>query len=502
MRKFLWVVGVGALVLALAAPAMALDFKFGGDYRVIFVSYENAVTANTISNSFGAVDGAAGGAHQRDTYIRFMPRFETSDDNGNIQTMLRFRIGFTRFGDGGGASGGGGGNTGFILGGTNFSQRVGETSGGALGNRGVNVATSWMYLDFAAPWGIPLRVRAGMQPLYWHKGIVIDDSMSGVRLYGSVKPFTYEAGWYRAIGGPTNTTATPSGAVGIFGTSAAYDNNYDFYQFAVGMEVAKEFNATVDFVYGDNRVGCTPVSNAPVSCAFTTDRVRPVYYGGLAVKGAIGIVSYDFDFVYGFADGGMNGTFGQTQNAAGQLTGQHTVRGWALDAGVHFPIGPVTVSPIVLYGTGDDPGSGGSQAFPGGISPAWTGSGSFELLGNGGAIDRVTVTQSSVTNLWALGLVFEYRPVKAMYTKFAWGYAGFAKKNGNCSFGQAPCYGPSYPGRGDKPLAGKNTLGNELSFRADYELYTGFKVMSTIGWFIPSRGDVAQEYALQLLYYF
>jgi hypothetical protein len=51
-------------------------------------------------------------------------------------------------------------------------------------------------------------------------------------------------------------------------------------------------------------------------------------------------------------------------------------------------------------------------------------------------------------------------------------------------------------------LAGKNTLGNELSFRADYELYTGFKVMSTIGWFIPSRGDTAQEYALQFLYYF
>ena len=42
MRKFLLVVGVGALVLALAAPAMALDFKFGGDYRVIFVKIGRA----------------------------------------------------------------------------------------------------------------------------------------------------------------------------------------------------------------------------------------------------------------------------------------------------------------------------------------------------------------------------------------------------------------------------------------------------------------------------
>jgi hypothetical protein len=36
MRKFLWVVAVGFLVLAMAAPAMALDFKFGAEYRVRF----------------------------------------------------------------------------------------------------------------------------------------------------------------------------------------------------------------------------------------------------------------------------------------------------------------------------------------------------------------------------------------------------------------------------------------------------------------------------------
>jgi len=503
MRKFLWVVAVGALVLALAAPAMALDFKFSGDYRIIFVSYENSQAGNTISNSFGAVDGAAGGSHVRDAYLHFRPTFETSDDNGNIQTMLRLRIGWTRFGDGGGASGGGSNNVGFILGPANFAQRTGPSTGGALGVRGVNIETLWAYLDFAAPWGLPLRIRTGFQPLYWHKGMMIDDNMAGVRMYGATKPFSYEAGWYRVNGGPV-ITAVPAGAVGQGFTSGSYDNNYDLYHFLFGAELAPWFNPTVDFYYGDNRVNCTPQSTAVSPCAIAGNRVRNSFYGALAVKGTAGIVSYDLDWIYGFADGGMSGTFGQVANAAGQMSGQHTVRGWALDAGVHFPIGPVTVSPVAAYATGDGRDQSYSSAFPGGISPSWQGPGAFyELIGNGGMVDRVTVSQSNAINLWVLGLVFEYRPVKALYTKLAWGYAGFAKSAGNCAVvASAPCYGPAYPGRPDKPMAGKNGIGNELSLRMDYTLYTGFKVQSTVGWLIPTRGDTAQEYALMLLYQF
>ena len=48
MRKFLMAVAIGGLVLLLAAPAMALDFKFGAEYRVRFYDYANTVfTART-----------------------------------------------------------------------------------------------------------------------------------------------------------------------------------------------------------------------------------------------------------------------------------------------------------------------------------------------------------------------------------------------------------------------------------------------------------------------
>ena len=41
MRKFLWVVAVGVLLLTVAAPAMAVDVKFGGEWRVRFYDYAN-----------------------------------------------------------------------------------------------------------------------------------------------------------------------------------------------------------------------------------------------------------------------------------------------------------------------------------------------------------------------------------------------------------------------------------------------------------------------------
>ena len=41
MRKFLWVVAVGVLLLTVAAPAMAVDVKFGGEWRVRFYDYGN-----------------------------------------------------------------------------------------------------------------------------------------------------------------------------------------------------------------------------------------------------------------------------------------------------------------------------------------------------------------------------------------------------------------------------------------------------------------------------
>ncbi len=227
MRKFLWMVAVGALVLAVAAPAMALDFKFGSEYRVRFYDAVN-LGFNSL-NTASPPTGFTGNTNPRGVQLRVRPRFDVTDDNGNITATLRLEIGDIEFGNGGGAHGvttGPGIGTNFISPG---SARVGNGAGGSAGADGVNVETKWAYVDFALPWALPMRVRAGIQPWFLPKGLIVDDDFAGVRAYGAVKPFSYEAAWYRANGGPL-TAAVPAGAAGQSATSNAYDNNYDFYQ--------------------------------------------------------------------------------------------------------------------------------------------------------------------------------------------------------------------------------------------------------------------------------
>jgi hypothetical protein len=482
MRKFLWVVAVGALVLAMAAPAMALDFKFGSEYRVRFYSGSNV----------GFTD--LPGTNPRGAQIRIRPRFDASDDNGNIQATLRLEIGDIEWGNGGGGSG----VTNFqpaAAGANNVGPggaRVGNGAGGSIGNDGVNVETKWAWIDAAMPFGIPLRVRAGLQPWFEPKGLIIDDDTVGVRAYGQVKPISYEFAWYRVNGGVA-TAAVPAGAAGLTPTSNTIDNNYDFYGFKVNAALAPFLNPGVYYYFGMNKA--TAVGTPATS-----------HYVGFTATGKAGIVSYDLDFVYGTAEGGPTGSILGASDF-------QKVKGWALDGGVHFPLGPVTLNFVGSASTGDKRDGGDSEAFPT-IAPSWNGPGGlFQLIGSGGPFDAVEFTQDAPTNLWTIGATVDYRPVKRLLTTFGVAYAGFYTKKGNCANTAAPltaaalCHGPSYTRLSDAAApagngSAKGSLGTEFFIRADYDVWTGFKVMSQLGWLVPSAGDTAGEYVLQLYYSF
>jgi hypothetical protein len=171
----------------------------------------------------------------------------------------------------------------------------------------------------------------------------------------------------------------------------------------------------------------------------------------------------------------------------------------------------VTLHLVGSFATGDKRDGGDSEAFPY-ISPSWNGAGGlYELIGSGGTFDALDFTQDAPTNLWMAGFGAEYRPVKALWTRFMYGYAGFHKSKGNCANVTSPttnCLGPSYnflsnnvAGRAEQKNAAAG-LGHEFSFRADYDLWTGFKVQGAVGWLIPVHGTTASEYILQLLYNF
>lgn len=502
MRKFLKVTAIVGLALLVAAPAMALDFKFGAEYRVRFYSNLNGSQAN-LGNDEGL-------SSQRGVQVRIRPRFDVSDDNGNITATLRLEIGDVEWGNGGGAAGtANGGANGNIL---SSGARVGNGAGGGIGVDGINVETKWAYVDFATPWGVPLRWRAGLQPWYESKGLLVDDDVAGVRAYGKAGIASYEVGWYRASGGPCTSTP-PAGAAGACATTNTSDNNFDFYEAKVGLSVAKWLNPSLYYIYGYNAATNT-TTNPDV---YYQTKPASSQFVGLAFTGDLGFLRYDLDAVMGSQNGGNSGNF--TGGLAGE--GRQKTKGWAVDAGVHIPVGPLLFHVVGSYATGDKQNGGSSEAMPW-IAPSWNGAGGlYEIIGSGGAFDQVDVTQDYPAGLWMFGLGAEYRPVKALWMRAMYGYAGFTSKRSNCAYSNGRqsggCYGASYQGQGytaptvvggivtaggEGGMAGEAGLGHEISLRADYDLWTNFKVQGAAGWLLVPTGSTVQEYVLQLLYSF
>jgi hypothetical protein len=484
MTKYFKLMAVVALALLVATPAMALDFKFGAEYRVRFYDMVNQNLTDAPGSNPGGVQ------------LRIRPRFDVSDDNGNMTATLRLEIGDIEWGNGGGASGvTNAGAQGNIPGG---SARVGNGAGGRMGDDGVNVETKWGYVDFASPFGVPLRWRAGLQPWYLAKGIIIDDDVAGLRAYGQYKMLSYDFGWYRGAGGQC-AGAVPANAAGACSTGNTTDNNLDYFQAKADVAIAKWLNPGLYYIYGRNAAA----ANAAVASQ---------NFLGLTVTGDLGFLKYDFDAVTGQQNGGNSGDFA--------AAGRTNVQGWMVDAGVHIPVGPVLIHAVGSYATGDKQNGGKSEAMPW-ISPSWNGAGGlYELLGSGGNYDATETSQDYPAGLWMLGVGAEYRPVKALWLRAMYGFAGFTETAGNCAFNKAAnatgsaCYGPSYYGKdftataangqGIGGVAGKSTLGHEISFRADYDLWTNFKIQGAAGWLLPtaSGASTVSEYVLQLYYNF
>lgn len=497
MKQFCKLMAIVALALLVATPAMALDFKFGAEYRVRFY--------NMVNQGFSDGPGTNPGGVQ----LRIRPRFDVSDDNGNMTATLRLEIGDIEWGNGGGASG-------VTNAGTNgnipaVGTRVGNGSGGAMGADGINVETKWAYVDFASPMGIPLRWRAGLQPWYLPKGVIIDDDVAGLRAYGKYSMLNYDFGWYRASSGQPGTAITTpvctnagctTTAAAITATQNASnnttDNNLDYYQGGATLNIAKWLNPGLYYIYGRNAASANPA-------------VASQQFLGFTVTGDLGFLKYDLDWLFGQQNGGNSGSFQSN-------TLRTNVQGWALDAGVHIPVGPVLIHAVGSYSTGDKQNGGKSEAMPW-ISPSWNGAGGlYELIGSGGNYDATETSQDYPAGLWMLGAGAEYRPVKALWLRGMYGWAGWTTNSANCAFNRSAtaaggaCYGASYRGTGFTQTAtngqgiggqaGASSFGQEISFRADYDLWTNFKIQGAAGWLIPSGGDTVAEYVLQLYYNF
>jgi hypothetical protein len=163
------------LAVAVAMPASAVEFKYGGMYRLRLQSKDNV--ADGQDKKGGEFDDNGNWIDQR---LRLFFDFVASE---RLELVTKWEVD-TQWGDG---------KTFFDNG--IFRQLKG--SGGGVGADAVNYEMKNVYIDFAIPY-TPTRARLGVQGIIHMYGWVVDDDFSAVRLITPIEPVTVDVGYIAA----------------------------------------------------------------------------------------------------------------------------------------------------------------------------------------------------------------------------------------------------------------------------------------------------------------
>jgi hypothetical protein len=322
MKRMALLVAVGALVLGAAWPAMAqapaFTVTFGGQFRAAGIAFNNI--ADFTDTDTAACTQAGLSCKDSDSFMherfRLFTTVESADKKARVYWALE--IGDLAFGAGGGASGAEYGGT---------TTRVGNGSGGGLGNDGVNVETKNLYLWFEIP-GVPgLSALIGMHNIVWLNqpvGAFLDDDAMGIQL--NWKSDFMDVQLWMAKADENNR-------------QDADDN--DLYAARFGINVTPDIRITVEglglnsqcFARRSVVLGGTCVSSDP----FDT------FWVGTTVGAKVGTINLDGTFVYG-----------QRQLYSALLDRNVEEKGWGVNFTARVPIGPVSTWFNAWYTTGDE----------------------------------------------------------------------------------------------------------------------------------------------------
>jgi len=448
MRKLFVALLVGAVAVGLAAPAFAADLKFMGAYRVRF-QFDKGL--DCLSRQVPPAAATDCDGHEFQT--RFRPRFEVETEGG-VKGVLYLEIGDVTFGQGGASD--------VTAPGTATTNR----EGGGHGADGLNVETKWAYIDFPIP-ATPLRLRAGIQPYFLSKALILDDDGSGLSLYGKLGEVNANAWWFRtnkaeaSIGSFAGQIASSASGVGGATTSgvdvgADGANARDLYGLDLSMSPTKDVNLNLYFVYDHDME--TAAGTPP-------DNTTGLWIGA-AVNGKVQNIRYDFDFVYGSKE--------TPHPVAGTKVDQ---KGWMLDGGVGmaFPGTPLDLEVRGWWATGwDGSATGDIDAFP----IPYQGSNGHEpgtqVWGGGGAID-INALADNPQNTWAIGLIARYTATPTLKLTANVHYIGTVEEG----TGTGATAQPSPAGEGF--LYGVDSVGTEIGIRADYTIAKGLVFTLTAG---------------------
>jgi hypothetical protein len=268
-KKFLAVAAAGALTVATAVPALALENEFHGAFTS-FYDLSNFSSAG----DFGFSDNKAGLAKDAPTENYFVQRIRLNYNakaSDNVKLVTQFQIDYKYWGK------------------SSYEQDF--HGGSALGSRGLNLQIRQGYLDLDYPSYVHAKI--GMQTIDdAFKGIVFSSLAAGVNLSHEYTNASVGAGFFRFD--DSNNKAID----GTSGGTTVGKNTRDMFSLDGKYSISKDLKVgAAYYLFGDNR----PTTAGGPEVDLT------VHTFGLNAEGAIGPVSINgfamkqFDDAKGFA---------------------------------------------------------------------------------------------------------------------------------------------------------------------------------------------------------
>ncbi|MFZ2950366.1 MAG: hypothetical protein WA003_12860 [Desulfuromonadaceae bacterium] len=197
--KLMAIVGVSALTVSMAVPALALDNEFHGMYRV------RGIVSNFDDGGGGTqfnADGVSGSLNKSNprtsTFVEQRARLQyIAKTSADLKLVTHFEID-SRWGDN-----------------SYNSNSTTRNNGGAIGADQVNLETKNVYLDFNIP-SAPVNVKLGIQN--WgdsYKGIITNTDAAGLVVDAKLEKSILSFRYFRFDDG--TTPPTPSLTTAIYG---------------------------------------------------------------------------------------------------------------------------------------------------------------------------------------------------------------------------------------------------------------------------------------------
>ena len=422
MTRSLRSVALAIALIACCAPARAQDseveLSVSGQYRARAFSLRNGSLARLLDPATIAALQQSGRdkVDERQNFFDSRLRLKLTAARGSeLALRMQFEIGDLTFGG----------------------------TGAQLGTDGVNIETKWLHLEWT-PAALPLSLKVGLFSEVTPKSLILSNDVAGIR--AEYKPFK----------GKVSVTAELLKA--IDNSRADLDNDglrdNDFNDRDISM-LRLDVNAFKPWSFGV--YGMSDIDNSADS-PVAANVERDIYWLGGFVKGQVGQLGLSVDGIYAFGD---------LRNA--QNPGSIRIEAFAVDARVSFSLPFVGVELIAGWGSGDDPDTRQSEAFPT-ITTFYAHSNIiFDDYGG------FNVTGSSLSGVAHLSALLRASPLPGLELKLIaiWAtYTADPRRATNVN---------------RVNLTGRE-LGFELGLNGSYAVSEGFKLVTRNGIFFPGTG--------------